>query len=201
SFRTKDLILQTWDELAIDGVRTRAPAQAPTSAVFDPAALPNGAWISPQDTAAQHVATVQLAALLKALSGPIPIAKVRLAALCALEPRYLVPHLSKEDSVIWRRLVGPAAMSVSGTGVRAFAPKMNAGWRAATTQLRGMKCFVEDREKLTWAPGINLEKFNTESWPDGRARFVLDALRNVTMAKAIAGLPSEDQGWVNARAT
>jgi hypothetical protein len=156
--------------------------------------------MGPQDAAAPQVATVQLAALLKALSGPTPIAKIRLAALCALEPRYLIPHLNKEDGFLWRRLVGPAAAPFSGGGITALAPRMNAGWRAATTQLRGMKCFIENPDNLTWAPGVNLDKFNTESWPDGRARFVLQALKNVSMTKAVAGLSSEDRGWVNARA-
>jgi hypothetical protein len=204
-FRTKDLILQAWDKLAFAGAAHgvqlgRLPVPASIGGHVDPNALPDGAWIGPQDAAAAHVATAQLAALLKALPGPAAIAKIRLAALCALEPRYLVPHLSQEGGRLWRRLVGPAAAPFSGASVRAFAPKMNAGWRAATTQLRGMKCIVEDPELLTWAPGINLDKFRTESWPDGRARFVLDALRNVSLATAIAELPSEDQGWVNARA-
>ena len=77
---------------------------------------------------------------------------------------------------------------------------MDANWREATTQLVGMKCIKEDIDCQTWAPGIGLDQFETEGWPDGRAWFVLRAFKNISFDQITATLPSEDRGWIDVRA-
>ena len=101
----------------------------------------------------------QLAALIHKLPGAVPINRVRLAALFALEPRYLTRRLSGEQRDTWLRLVGPAAEVPKAANVIAFAPKININWGKAVTQLRGMGEIIEDVEAQTWAPGASASKY------------------------------------------
>jgi hypothetical protein len=144
----------------------------------------------------------QLAALIKALPNATPISHVRLAALYALQPRYLTRHLSDTERAIWRRLVGSSAEAMSGQNVAAFTPTIDAGWRSAVTQLRGMKAITEDANLQTWAAGPNLGQFEIDplAWPYGRATFVLKALESITLDSATSELPAQDITWVKANA-
>lgn len=210
-YRTQRLVLDAWDRLERGEIAEISPpitvetrpataAQPPVS--IDPAILFDSAWARPiagtQDVRAATLA--QLAALIKALTGPTPIEKVRRAALYALEPRYLTRRLSGVDRATWLRLVGSDAVVASGTNIAAFSPAIDAGWRDAVTQLRGMGAIIEDAAADTWAPGARLDEFYTETWPDGRASFVLKALESMTQEEKEADLSVEDQQWVRADA-
>jgi hypothetical protein len=201
--------LAAWDQLERGEVPeisapivVTTPTKAPMLAPVDPATLPDGAWARPSNSSSADGATAQLAALVKALHGPTPIALVRLAALYALEPRYLTRRLSGAERATWLRLVGPTANLVAGGNVAAFAPMIDAGWRGAVTQLRGMGAIVEDIAAQTWAAGQRLDEFDIDpaAWPYGRATFVLKALEAMTLDDAVAELPAGDQAWVKAHA-
>lgn len=202
-YRTRRLVLEAWDRMEAIGalagaaVKPNVAAAAPP-VLADPATLRDGAWSANSHSA--DAALAQLAALIKALPGPTPIARVRLAALYALEPRYLTRRLSGANRDTWRRLVGAAAEVPQGANVVAFAPKINSNWQSAVTQLRGMGAIVEDVLAQTWAPGTRISEFITQTWPDGRAVFVLRALSSITLEEATANLPSEDAAWVRAYA-
>jgi len=201
-YRTGRLVLEAWDrierrEVHDDSADVQSQVIIPVPAV-DPTTLPDGSWVRGTDTAEATLA--QLAALIKALPGPVPIARIRLAALYALEPRYMTRRLSGTDRTTWRRLVGTAAEIPPGTNVAAFAPRIDANWQSAVTQLRGMGAIIEDLAGQTWAPGGLIHAFHTETWPDGRAAFALRALGSITLDDATAGLPSEDVAWVRAYA-
>jgi hypothetical protein len=196
-----------WDRMERTEIRdisppivVTTPTKAPMLAPVDPATLPDGAWVRPSDGADATLA--QLAALIKALPGPTPIARIRLAALYALEPRYLTRRLSGADRTTWLRLSGAAAKPLAAANVAAFAPKIDAGWRDAVTQLRGMGAIIEDSAAQTWAGGPKLDDFEIDPtpWPHGRATFVLKALEAMTLDDATAQLPAEDQAWVKAYA-
>jgi hypothetical protein len=208
-YRTARLVMLAWDQMERGEIReisppiaVTGPTKAPMLVPADPAALPDQAWAMPSDGTGADAATAQLAALVKALPGPTPISRVRLAALYALEPRYLTRRLSGADRATWRRVVGSAAELLKGTNIAAFAPKIDAGWRDAISQLRGMGALVEDTAAQTWAAGPKLDEFEIDpaAWPYGRATFVLKALEAMTLDDAIAQLPSQDQAWVKAHA-
>ncbi len=74
---------------------------------------------------------------------------VFLAALFALEPRYLTRRLSGTERDTWLRLVGTAAHLPQGTSIALFAPRINANWQSAVTQLRGMGAIFEDASART----------------------------------------------------
>jgi hypothetical protein len=208
-YRTGRLVLQARDRMERGEVRdisppivVSAPRAAPMLVPVDPATLPDGAWARPSDGTGVDAAIAQLAALVKALPGPTAIPRVRLAALYVLEPRYLTRRLSALDQATWRRLVGPAAGIVTGATVAAFAPKIDASWRDAVTQLRGMGAIIEDATAQTWAAGPNVDEFEIDptAWPFGRAAYVLKALKTMTLDDETAELPAEDQAWVKAHA-
>src|ERR1039457_646500 len=99
-YRTRRLVLDAWDRMesgdlfqgsAITGVGTTVSA---TLIPVDLTTLSDGAWARRTDSADATLA--QLAALIKALPGPTPIARIRLAALYALEPRYLTRPPSRK---------------------------------------------------------------------------------------------------------
>jgi hypothetical protein len=208
-YRTSRLVLTAWDEMERGGVPEvsppiilTTPAEAPRIPPIDPARLPDAAWVRPSAALGADAATIQLAALLRALSGPTPISRVRLAALYALEPRYLTRRLSGADRATWRRLVGPSAELLTGVNVVAVAPRISVVWGSAVTRLRGMNVLAEDIAAQTWAPGTKIAEFeiNPEEWPYGRASFVLKAMEAMTLDKAITELAPEDQLWTRAYA-
>jgi hypothetical protein len=204
-FRTKELILETWNTLDLSSTadaRRAAPQKEQPAARPVPTpthSLPDGAWARPNQQLDAATAVSQLAAILKLLPGPTPIETVRLAGLCSLQPKYLPPFLaSKEARATWARLVNEPVDS--GPNVAAFAPRMDANWRSAFTQLVGQGCLVENAVAQTWAPGSNLHGYYTDGWPDGRAHFVLEALRNADIRKLVDKLPTEDRDWLLRRA-
>jgi hypothetical protein len=208
-YRTKRQVLEAWDRMdrgeILDQSRatsfdTQPAVVAQQPVLIDPTTLPDEEWAMPNDGVFSVQA--QLAAILKVLPGPTPTEKVRLLAFYALQPRYLTQRLSGAQRSTWRRLVGPAAEVASGTNTVAFIPTMNANWRDAYTQLRGMHALVEDNNTQTWAPGTAVNEYETRGWPDGRAAFVLQAVEamGIDINQAIAALPVAVQSWVRAHA-
>ena len=167
-------------------------------AYVKPSALPKDAWKMPSYNTIS--VQLQLAAILKQLSGPTSAARVRLAALYALHPNYLTPRLSGAELNDWQRLVGDSARTSGAANVIQFIPRINIEWRDAYTQLRGMHALIEDAANGTWAPGSAVQDFLTEGWPDGRAGFVLKALEGMEIERSIAELPADVQAWVKVHA-
>jgi hypothetical protein len=164
----------------------------------DPASLPDGIWARPmQDQRAETGA--MLAALLKAMAGPLPARQIRLAAVLGFEPRLLASHLTTQEAATWRRLVGSEADALPG-GVTQFVARTGQAWGAAVRNLRGNGHLIEDIQAGTWAPGAGLDAFDTAGWPDGRARMVLDALTRVSPDEVVAALPHDLRGWIDAAA-
>lgn len=197
SFVTRDAIMTEWRNLAVPVQAPQHPApQRPAPVAAD---LKDGAWTRPSGPVGVDDVTILLAAILKHLPGPTPDWKIRLAFLCALEPRRLLPHLTAKDASEWSRLVGAEATPAKTTSLVAFAPKIDANWRDATNHMIGNRRIKEDIQARTWAAGTGLDGLRTSGWYS-RAAFVLDALRNISPEKLAADLPVEDQMWIGLRA-
>lgn len=191
-YRTQRLVLDAWDRLTATQIGA-APIEVRQPALR-PVALADSAWArqaqpTPGDTGAA------LAAILKAMNGPMPIRDVRFAAALVLEPRWLVPLLPADKALEWRRLVGPEADPLRGN-VTAFATRINTAWGSAVQNHRGIGRLIENLQNGTWAPGAGLAAIDTAGWPDGRASFVLDALKNIDLSTAVNSLPDDIQGWI-----
>jgi len=191
-FRTQRLVLEAFDQLS--GMQVAAvPFEIRRPEALD-VALHDGAWARPTPTLGGDVGAA-LAAILKSMEGPKPIHDVRLAAALVLEPRLLAPLLSNASASEWRRLVGSEAEPLV-SNVAAFTTRNNAAWGAAIRNHRGNDRLIEDPERNTWAPGSGLEVIDTAGWPDGRAGFVLEALKTINVATAVTSLPDEIQHWI-----
>ena len=190
-YRTQRLVLEAWDRMEI-GITQPTAASTPV----DLTTLPEGAW---ERHSNDGITMPQLAAIIKSLPGPTPVWKIRLAALYALEPRYLTSRLTGAERDHWQRLIGSAANPVTGTNVATLVSKINADWGQAVAQLRTMNVIDENITTETWAPGTGISVLPAdmlEGWPIGRAGFVLKAIEAINFDDATTDLPTELQAWV-----
>lgn len=195
-YRTGRMVLEAWDRFAATNigaqpVELRAQATAPSI-------LRDGAWARPLPAGSGDTGAM-LAAILKAMSGPLPSRQVRLATAISLEPRLLVPLLNAAEAARWQRLIGTEAAALDGN-VTAFIARTNQTWGAAVRNLRGNGRLVEDMAAETWAPGSDLSAIDTAGWPDGRAGMVMDVLAQISTDTVISAMPDEIRGWIDAAA-
>jgi hypothetical protein len=140
-----------------------------------------------------------LAAILKAMDGPLSARQVRLAATFGLEPRLLLPHLDANQAAEWLRLIGAEAAPLTGNAA-SFAPRVDRSWGTAVTAHRGNGRLVENLKTGTWAPGPGLHTIDTAGWPDGRAGMLMRALAHISTDAVISALPVEIRGWIDGAA-
>ncbi|MDX0973235.1 N-6 DNA methylase [Sinorhizobium medicae] len=193
-YRTGRLVLDAWDRLAATNIGTKAIEVRAVS----PSMLRDGAWARPLP-AGPGDAGAMLAAILKAMNGPLPARQVRLAAILGLEPRLLLPHLDASQKVEWQRLVGAEAAQLTGNAT-SFAPRVDRNWGAAVIAHRGNGRLVEDLTVGSWAPGPGLNLIDTAGWPDGRAGLVMGVLAQISTDTVVSAMPEEIRGWVDAAA-
>ena len=140
-----------------------------------------------------------LAAVLKAISGPTPARDIRLAVLLAMEPTLLLPWLSNDEAIQWRRVVGVDAEQLPA-GVRALQPPADRIWGKIISDMRARGRLIEDIASGTWAPGAGLDRIITDGWCSGRVSIVLEIMERRGADETMKGLPAEFKDWVNARA-
>jgi len=195
-YRTGRLVLDAWDRLVAADVST-TPVEVRTRSV-PPSMLRDGAWARPLPGSSGD-AGAMLAAILKVMNGPLPPRQVRLAAILALEPRLLLPHLSAGEAMEWQRLVGAEAVPLAGNAT-SFVPRVDRNWGAAVIAHRGNGRLVENLTVGTWAPGLSLDSIDTAGWPDGRAGMVMGVLAQFSTDTVVSAMPEEIRGWVDAAA-
>lgn len=200
-YRTRRLVLEAWDRMEADGTFVELGLADAVATPVLPLIqhrpleqLPDAAWARSAPPS-QHDPSAALAAILKSLGGPTPIRIVRLTAAIMLEPYLLTPLLPPEDQAQWRRLVGQEAEPRSGN-VIGFTARTTPGWRAAITNHRGNGRLIENLPAGTWAPGTGLEAFDTAGWPEGRAGFVISALRKLDIDATMKAAPNEVRDWI-----
>jgi len=155
-----------------------------------------GEWSRPMQNH-QSETGAQLAALFKAMDGPLPKRQVILAAVLALEPNLLLPYLNAQEADTWRKGVGREADPLP-PGITQFIARTDPAWGAAVRNLRTNSHLIEDLRAGTWAPGNNLNVFATGGWPDGRARIVLNVLKRQSADTIITALPTDLRRWIDA---
>jgi hypothetical protein len=195
-YRTGRLVLDAWARLATTSVGTRPIEVRVESATAR--VLRDGAWARPIPAGAGD-AGAMLAAILKAMDGPLPARQVRLAATFGLEPRLLLPHLDPNQAVEWHRLIGAEAAPLTGNAA-SFAPRVDRTWGSAVTAHRGNGRLVENLTAGTWAPGSGLDAIDTAGWPDGRAGMLMRVLPHIATDAVISAMPAEIRGWIDAAA-
>jgi hypothetical protein len=195
-YRTGRLILDAWDRLTANNLGQKPFEIRDESAA--PRVLRDGAWARPIPAGAGDVGAM-LAAVLKAMDGPLPARHVRLAAILGLEPRLLLPHLDPNQAAEWQRLIGGEAAPLTGNAA-SFAPRVDRTWGSAVTAHRGNGRLVENLTAGTWAPGSGLDAIDTAGWPDGRAGMLMRVLPHIATDAVISAMPAEIRGWIDAAA-
>lgn len=202
-YRTAKLVLSAFDQisegtlatevvrLSSDKVEVRAPKVAEQEYTA-------GAWQRERSDLRGETGAM-LVALLKAMDAPLSARQVRLAAIVGLEPRLLHPYLDATKSSEWSRLIGNEALPLPA-GTAPFVPPTDQHWGVVVRGLRTSGALVEELGAGTWGPGTGLEKIETEGWPDGRARFVLDVLMAADQKTVIEQLPDDVRRWLDAEA-
>ncbi|WP_159013560.1 hypothetical protein [Acidisoma sp. S159] len=196
-FTSRDLILDTWDRLSSNWV-VDGPVVLTQAAPASPDVLRDGVWARPIPAGAGD-AGAMLAAILKAMAGPMPARRVRLATTFGLEPRLLLPHLDPNQAAEWQRLIGAEAAPLTGNAA-SFAPRADRTWGSAVTAHRGNGRLVEDLTTGTWAPGPGLNTIDTAGWPEGRAGMLMRVLPHIATDAVISAMPPEIRGWIDAAA-
>jgi hypothetical protein len=195
-YRTGRLVLDAWDRLAAS-----SPGEKPVEIRNEssaPRVLRGAAWARPIP-AGSGDAGAMLAAILKAMDGPLPARQVRLAATFGLEPRLLLPHLDPDQAAEWQRLIGVEAAPLTGNAA-SFAPRADRTWGSAVRAHRGNGRLVENLAAGTWAPGPGLDAIDTAGWPDGRAGMLMRVLPHIATDAVISAMPVEIRGWIDAAA-
>jgi hypothetical protein len=195
-YRTGRLVLQAWDRLAATNLGEK-PANVRDEGASS-RILSDGVWARPMP-AGPGDAGAMLAAILKAMAGPMPARQVRLAATFGLEPRLLLPHLDPNQAAEWQRLIGAEAAPLTGNAA-SFAPRADRTWGSAVTAHRGNGRLIEDPTRGTWAPGSGLDTIDTAGWPDGRAGMLMRVLPHIATDAVISAMPAEIRGWIDAAA-
>lgn len=183
-----------------DNVGDEEEAQAAPALHIDLSTLPDGAWARTDGEDIAFATHAQLATIIKLLAEPMPVSQVRLATLYALEPHYMTKRLSGAARTTWLRLVGSDAAPRTGN-IAAFAPRIDAAWGRAETQLIAGDVIAVNQTAKTWSAGAAANNYPTQgTWQEGRAYFVLNALKNISFDDATADLAAEDQNWIAANA-
>ncbi len=179
-YRTARLVLAAYDQLA--------------DAAPDLSAVADDAWDHRIDAAVdvRHI----FAAIMKKTVGPVSPLDVRLTALFAAKPHLLMHYLSSDQQIQWRRLVGNQADTPASTSVAAFSAATPTAFTDAIDQLRAERSILYDMQARTWDRGAAIYHYAALGWADGRAAFVLHAMRSIVTNTAVAALPQEERDWI-----
>ncbi|NHQ82924.1 restriction endonuclease [Chromobacterium vaccinii] len=186
------------DLFGLDTAMPMQPAITSTSMSRGLTKLADNEWARP-GTDQSNEETAVLAAILKAISTPLPKRDIRLVALLAMRPRLVTPLLETDAAVEWKRLVGSEAAPLP-TGVSPLQPPADHAWGNAVRGLLARGRMIENLEAQTWAPGEGLDQIITDSWPDGRVGMVMEILNQRGSDTLVETLPETLREWVNVRA-
>ncbi len=187
------------DSFDFDNVVSTPPAIAAKPDLSELSRFADLAWERPGTDQANEE-TVVLAAILKAIGGPMPIRDIRLAALLAMRPRLLTLSLSADEAAQWKRLIGAEAEPLA-VAVAELQPPADHAWGNAVRRLLALDRMIEDTAAQTWAPGAGLNVYTTEDhWPEGRVGMVLRVLSQQGADMVAESVPEALREWVNVRA-
>jgi hypothetical protein len=133
---------------------------------------------------------------MKKTVGPVSPLDVRLAAVFVAKPHLLMHYLSADQQVQWRRLVGNQVDQQASTSVAVLSAATPTAFTDAIAQLRAERSILYDMQHRTWDRGAAIYRYNALGWADGRAAFVLHAMRNIATNTVVTALPQEERDWI-----
>ena len=179
-YRTRRLVLAAYDALI--------------EAAPDTADLLDKAWEHRIDDPidVRHI----FAAVIKKTVGGVPPTDVKLAALFATKPHLLMQHLTVRQQAEWRRLVGNEVDHVASPAVPVLSRATPEAFGDAIDTLRAERAIRYDMQNRTWDRGAAVYRYAPLGWADGRAAFVLHAMRNVQTSVIMDAVPQEERSWI-----
>ncbi len=201
-YRTQRLVLLAWDRQAageapaseVVGIPTIVPADVEFPArEYDE--LPNNAWAisRPEPYRPMVDATRLLTAILKEVMTASRD-EIGVVYAYASRPEKLTRFLSEADSKIWLRLVGAEARPLP-IGVITMPDRPDLPFDQARSWLISRNALIQDSTAGTWSSGGVDTGLSLDGWPEGRARFVIDATRSLGLATLLEPLTTEERVW------
>jgi hypothetical protein len=199
-YRTQRLVLEAWDRLAGTQIGAAAPTvvtlptpMRPPQPQPDMRAVRDGDWARPMTNARGETMEVFLA-ILKAMDRPMPAERVRLAALLAMEPNLLTPHLEADQATHWSRVIGGEV-----AGPAPDSAELDGHWGATLRHFRSRGWLEETAGN--WSPGVWPDDLPAGDWAAGRAAIAWDAMRLIgDKAEVISLFSTQLDRWRNAEA-
>lgn len=175
-YRTARLVLDAYDRLLVS----------------PPDTLELSPYVWQHKVADALDARLALAAVVKRMPYPMPQADVLLAALYVIKPHLLSAILPTDRQVEWRRLLGSDADAPTKSGVAAFSGANPSALASAKSTLiaRSELRYDSASDRLERTSGIYA--YASVPWADGRAGFVLHAMRSMMMSAMISALPQAE---------
>ena len=179
-YRTQRLVLAAYDQLAAGAPDTSAVADLAWQHRID----------DPVDV--RHI----FAAIMKKAVGNIAPTDAKLIALLAAKPHFLMQHLTAQQQVEWRRLVGNDVDLVASPLVASFSRATPEAFIDAIDTLRAERSIRYDTQSRTWDRGAAVYRYASLNWADGRVTFVLHAMRGMASGAILAAVPQEERVWI-----
>lgn len=186
-YRTRRLVLEAWDRMVADGTFTALDLSSGTKEqetpiqVFIPAAkdLKDRSWAWPPQIGRKDRLryAAQYALWISDVSRDAE--RLRILIACIAEPALLTGWLTKDERILWERLIGPEARPLA-SGVVRLHPETNAAWKTAFEQLITSGQLREGHDGA-WVRGSHFDASGLDAdSPDAqRAAFALDAIRRM----------------------
>jgi hypothetical protein len=201
-YRTQRLVLAAWDRQAANETPlsevVEISAIIPATVEFPArgySELPDNAWAisRPEPYKPMVDATRLLAAILKQVTSSSRD-EIGVIYAYASRPEKLTRFLPGADSEIWLRLVGPEARPLPA-GVVAMPDRPDLPFDQARSWLVSRNALVQDLTAGTWSNGSVDTGLSLDGWPEGRARFVLEATRSLGLATLLEPLTTDERVW------
>ena len=199
-YRTRRLVLQAWDRMMADGTfaamdltSTSKLQVQPVKISLPPAKeLKERSWAWPPQVARKDRLRYAAQYALWISDPKQDASRLRILIAGLAEPALLSGWLTKDERILWERLIGPEARPLAG-GVVRLHPETNAAWKAAFEQLITSGQLREEHDRA-WTRGSHFDAtgLSAESPDAQRAAFALNAIRRMDIAQLRPAIVLED---------
>jgi hypothetical protein len=186
-YRTRRLVLEAWDRMVADGTFTALDLSSGTKEqetpipVSIPAAkdLKDRSWAWPPQIGRKDRLRYAAQYALWISDSAQDATRLRILIASLAEPALLSGWLTKDERILWERLIGTEARTLA-SGVIRLHPETNAAWKAAFEQLITSGQMREEHDG-NWIRGSHFDAsgLSADSPDAQRAAFALNAIRRM----------------------
>ena len=199
-YRTRRLVLEAWDRMMADGTfaamdltSESTQQDRPVQISLPPAReLKDRSWAWPPQVGRKDRLRYAAQYALWISDPKQDASRLRILIASLAEPALLSGWLTKDERILWERLIGSEARPLAG-GVVRLHPETNAAWKTAFEQLITSGQLREEHDGA-WTRGSHFDAsgLSAESPDAQRASFALDAIRRMDIAQLRPSIVLED---------